>query len=147
MNELPSMSTGSYTSSTLTGNQLFMPEQYKQVRNDFMQEALKAQSSIAPIKAEKAMASARIVKVFIADPNENIPLDKRVIYSGQEQLTDLTDQELFFDVPISELLSKHNELRKTTLDKKQSDKFGRDVFLEPARIRDLKMVVVSVAEF
>lgn len=90
---------------------------------------------------------ARIVKVFIADSNESIPLDKRVLYSGEEKLTDLTDQELFFDVSISGLLTKHNEMRKTTIDKPQAEKFGRDIFLEPARIRDLKMVVVTVAQF
>jgi hypothetical protein len=140
------MSTGSYTSSSITADQIFGGiDQFKQARNQaFLQGAVNP--AVKAIGA-KPMATARIVKVFIADPNENIPLDKRVIYSGQEQLTDLTDQELFFDVPISELLAKHNELRKTTLDKKQADKFGRDVFLEPARIRDLKMVVVSVAEF
>lgn len=89
----------------------------------------------------------RIVKIFIADPNENLPLDKRLLHSGDEQLTDLTDQELYFEVPIADLLKKHNAMRATTIDKKQTEKFGRDVFLEPVRIRDLKMVVVVVAGF
>lgn len=93
------------------------------------------------------MTTARIVKVFIADPNENISLDKRVVYSGEEKLTDLTDQELFFEVPISALLLDHNKVRVETVDKKQTEKFGREIFLEPARIRDLKMVVVTVAQF
>ena len=66
---------------------------------------------------------------------------------GDQKLTDLTDQELFFEVPIAEVLAKHNEVRKATVDKKQADKFGRDIYLEPARIRDLKMVVVNVAQF
>lgn len=92
-------------------------------------------------------STARIVKVFIADPNDNIALEKRVLYSGEEKLTDLTDQELFFDVPIADLLAKHNATRAATVDKKQAEKFGRDIFLEPARIRDLKMVVVTVAQF
>lgn len=91
--------------------------------------------------------TARIVKVYIADPNTNLPLEKRVLYTGEEKLTDLTDQELFFEVPIKELLDKHNELRAKTVDKKASEKFGRDVFLEPVRIRDLKMVVTTVAQF
>lgn len=93
------------------------------------------------------MSNARIVKVFIADTNENLPLEKRVLYSWDEKLTDLTDQELFYDINVSEILSKHNEYRKTVVDKKQAEKFGRDVFLEPARIRDLRMVVVDVAKF
>jgi hypothetical protein len=98
-------------------------------------------------KAPPAMPNARIVKVFVADPNENLPLDKRVLYTGSEQLTDLTDQELFFEVPISELLKKHNELRVATRDKKAGNVNNEPVMLEPARIRDLKMVVVTVASF
>lgn len=97
--------------------------------------------------SEEVNMGARIVKVFIADTDENIPLEKRVLYSGTEKLTDLTDQELFFEVPIANLLDAHNKMRATTIDKKQSDKFGRDIKLEPARIRDLKMVVVTVAQF
>jgi hypothetical protein len=93
---------------------------------------------------EQPMANARIVKIFIADADENIPLEKRVLYSGGEKLTDLTDQELFFEVPIKELLDKHNDYRKTLTDKKKTDK---DVQLEPIRIRDLKMVVTTVASF
>lgn len=99
------------------------------------------------IKEQQVMSNARIVKVFIADPNENLPLDKRVLYKGEEMLTDLTDQELFYEVPIAEMLSKHNDYRKTVVDKKQAEKFGRDIFMEPARIRDLRMVVVDVAKF
>lgn len=93
------------------------------------------------------MSTARIVKVFIADPNENLPLDKRVLYTGDEKLTDLTDQELFFDVPISTILAAHNLIRAATVDKKAAEKFGRDIMLEPARIRDLRMVVVTIAQF
>ena len=91
--------------------------------------------------------AARIVKVFIADPSESLPLDKRVIYTGEEKLTDLTDQELFFEVEINALLKAHNDFRVTVNDKVQTEKFGREIKLEPARIRDLKMVVVTIAQF
>jgi hypothetical protein len=99
---------------------------------------------------EKIMAdktNRRIVQVFIADPNDNVPLDKSVLYTGEQKLTDLNDTELFFEVPIAELLKKHNAIRSTTLDKDASKKAGKDVVLDPARIRDLKMVVVTVAQF
>lgn len=89
----------------------------------------------------------RIVKVYIADVNENLPLASRIVYEGKEKLTDLTDQELFFDANITELLGRHNDVRSRTVDKAASQKFGRDIFLEPAKIRDLKMVVVAVAVF
>lgn len=103
--------------------------------------------AIQPTPKVQLMSSMRITKVFIADINDNLPLDKRVLYSGDEKLTDLTDQELFFEVPITDLLAKHNAVRAATVDKKQAEKFGRDIFLEPARIRDLRMVVVDVAKF
>lgn len=108
-----------------------------------------------PVEQEIEMAAPapavknqmRVVKVYIADSDENLKLQERLLYTGDEKLTDFTDQELFFEVPMGELLSKHNAVRAKTVDKKASEKFGRDIFLEPVRIRDLKMVVVEVAVF
>lgn len=100
-----------------------------------------------PQPKEKPMPSARIVRVFIADTNENIPLEKRIIYKSEEKLTDLTDQELFFEANPAALLADHNALRTTVIDKALTAARGKEVFLEPARIRDLKMVVVDVAAF
>ena len=91
-----------------------------------------------------AQTARRLVKVIIADPNENIPLDQCILYSGPEKLTDLNDQELFFELDIRDLLAKHNEGRVKIIDKKMKE---RTEHLEPARIRDLKMVVVTVAQF
>lgn len=89
----------------------------------------------------------RVVRVFIIDPNESLALENRVLVKGNEKLTDLTDQELFFELPIGEILTKHNELRAKTMDKVQTNKMGKEIFLEPVRIRDLKMSVVNVAQF
>lgn len=86
----------------------------------------------------------RLVRVLVVDPNENIPLSDSVIYKGDELLTDLTDQELFFDISIQELLKTHNEKRVKIIDKRVKD---RTEYLEPAKIRDLKMVVVTIAQF
>lgn len=102
---------------------------------------------IQPSQKEQKAVAIRIVKVYIADPSEDLPLNKRILYTGEEKLTDLTDQELFFELNIGDLLKGHNEVRATTLDKKASTRTGKDIFLEPARIRDLKMVVVNVATF
>ena len=88
--------------------------------------------------------SRRLVQVFIADPNENIPLADSLLYSGEQKLTDATDQELFFEIDIKDILAKHNEKRVKIVDKKIKE---RTEYLEPAKIRDLKMVVVNVATF
>ena len=90
------------------------------------------------------MPARRLVKVLIVDPNDNIPLDQCVLYSGNEKLTDATDQELFFEVDLKDILAKHNEQRVKVRDKTVKE---RAEFLEPAKIRDLKMVVVTVATF
>lgn len=150
MNEMPSITSSAYASNTVDHMQAWgglMAAQNMAVRGGLaLGQAMPAMPA-AVINPKEEMMGARIVKVFIADADENVPLDKRVLYSGEEKLTDLTDQELFFDVPIGDLLKAHNEVRATTIDKKQSEKFGRDINLEPARIRDLKMVVVTVAAF
>jgi hypothetical protein len=93
---------------------------------------------------ESRMPGRRYVRVLVVDPNENIPLDQCVLYAGEEKLTDLNDQELFFELDIKSLLAAHNECRAEIIDKKVKE---RTEFLEPAKIRDLKMVVVTVAEF
>lgn len=90
------------------------------------------------------MTTRRLVQVFIADPNENVPLDQSMLYSGEQKLTDATDQELFFEIDIKNILDKHNEKRTKLVDKKIKE---RTEHLEPAKIRDLKMVVVTVAGF
>lgn len=89
----------------------------------------------------------RIVQVFIADPNENVPLDQAVIYKGEQKLTDSTDQELFFEINLAPLLAAHNEKRFKLIDKEASKHAGKDIYLEPARIRDLRMVVTDIAKF
>lgn len=153
MRELPTLLAANYASTTTGCNDFTFGGQMNQGRlqvSDLiakMQNPSTQSSQQMQQEKEPIMSAARIVKVFIADPNNNIPLDKRVLYTGDEKLTDLTDQELFFEMPIAELLGKHNAERVKTVDKEQSAKFGRDIFLEPAKIRDLKMVVVTVATF
>jgi len=91
-----------------------------------------------------AVTTRRLVQVFIADPNENVPLDIALLYSGEQKLTDATDQELFFEIDIKTILEAHNAKRVKIVDKKVKE---RTEYLEPAKIRDLKMVVVNVASF
>lgn len=89
----------------------------------------------------------RIVQVFICDPNENVPLEKSLIHKGDQQLTDATDQELYFEIDLKNILTTHNLERTTWIDKEASKKSGKDIFLEPIKIRDLKMIVTTLAEF
>lgn len=104
-------------------------------------------STSSSVSSSKGEFMRRVVQVFIADTHRDIPLVNGLLYQGDPTFTDLTDDELFFEIPIKELLDKHNELREKTLDKQATKKSGRDVYLEVARIRDLKMVVVDIAAF
>lgn len=125
-------------------NQLnIVPQQTEFVQQ--LQE-LKHQAQVAKPKKEEVMSTAkrRLVQVFIADPNENVPLEQSVLYSGEQKLTDATDQELFFEIDIKGVLAAHNEKRINMIDKKVKERVEH---LEPAKVRDLKMVVVTIAEF
>lgn len=117
-------------------------------RNEFLRDAVKwgkaRQVHLDNQESNMAQAKRRLVQVIIVDPNENIPLDNCVVYQGGQKLTDLNDQELFFELDIKALLERHNAIRTKVRDKKVKE---REEFLEPAKIRDLKMVVVNIAEF
>lgn len=94
----------------------------------------------------KAMAedTKRLVRVLIVDPDSAVPAEDALLYDSKEQFTDKTDQELYFEAPIQELLKEHNAKRVQIINKDMKE---RTEFLEEARIRDLNMVVVTVAEF
>ena len=96
---------------------------------------------------EEQMSQRRVVQIFIVDQDERVPLDDALLYLGEQELTDATDRELFFEIDVKDLLECHNEQRAEILDKEASARSGRDVYLEPIRIRDLKMVVVTLATF
>ena len=86
----------------------------------------------------------RLVQVFIADVDENVPLGMSLLHRGEPQFTDLTDQELFFELDIKGVLEKHNAERVKLVDKNVKERVQH---LEPARVRDLKMTVVEIAKF
>lgn len=94
-----------------------------------------------------AKTTRRYVQIFIVDPDTRMPLNRSALYEGESFLTDLTDQELFYELEIKTILAEYNAYRVTVLDKKASDKFGRDVLLEEVKIRDLSMTVVEIATF
>jgi hypothetical protein len=103
-----------------------------------------AQSNTQPAPEPEDTVTRRLVQVFIADSDENVPLVDSLLYSGEQKLTDLTDQELYFEIDIKTILDTHNAKRAKIVNKQVRE---RTEYLEPARIRDLKMVVVNIATF
>lgn len=150
MSEMPAITASSYSSTAL--NMAALNHQGVAAGGAApWQHALQhheATKTIAqPAQGKPIMAAPtarRLVQVFIADPNENVPLADALLHSGEQKLTDLTDQELFFEIDIRTILATHNDKRAKMVNKAVKE---RTEYLEPARIRDLKMTVVSIATF
>lgn len=154
--DIPTIGASNYA-STSYGLHDFQPmamgsASYSQLDNSMEQAfaAFKQQRTLKQIQktldqeTEMTNPTRRFAQVIIVDPNENVPLDSCLVYKGDPKLTDATDQELFFELDIKDLLAKHNEKRIAFIDKKVKD---RTENLEPAKVRDLKMVVVNIATF
>lgn len=154
--ELPTLLKNNYASNTFgmgelwasspttTGGMLAQPTTTTATTRRIQQKT--TAMILAPEQEQEVADQLRVVKVFIADTNKNIPVNKRLIYIGEETTTELTDQELFFEIDIKGLLDSHNKYRVTVKDKKESTK-ENIVTLEPVRIKDLKMTVVDIATF
>lgn len=154
--ELPDMATAHYVSNTYAGDYLGSNNVARQAWGD----TLKRKSLVMPTagaapplldaidKLTKGqiltVTPRRLVQIYIADTNISVPLKEALVYSGNAIFTDLTDQELFWEIDVKAVLAKHNEARVTFRDKSIKDK---DTKLEPARVRDLKMTVVEIATF
>jgi hypothetical protein len=152
---LPQMASAAYSSTTYDGmgNQglgLYQPAINTAGLVGLQQGSVNTQIIRAmnqqPAKVEEKMTEQkrRLVKVIIIDPDDRVPLDKCVLHSGSEKLTDLTDQELFFEIDIKTILDAHNTTRVSIVDKTIKE---RREHLEPVKVRDLRMVVVTVAAF
>lgn len=159
--DFPQISAFSYGSTTLPtwDNQMLMaPDQQFQHRKTAIERIdhwpkdndLAAYIGIhPPITQSKPMPeqTRRIAQVFIADPHPDVPLTEALLYQTEPKFTDASDQELYFESPVMEKLKAHNEKRIKWLDKEATKRAGKDVFLDPIKVRDLRMVVVTIASF
>src|SRR5262249_38247061 len=127
MNELPTIGSSAYATSTValdsfnTGQQLDwhgVVDHALRPRRVQLGPDVNFHPAVFNHNKENALANParRLVQVFIADPNENVPLDKALLYSGTQKLTDLTDQELFFEIDIKSILEAHNAERVKIVD-------------------------------
>lgn len=129
------------------GDEGFKEEMRKFFDNQAKDKPKEENSMRGDAQMGQTSSGRRIVKVFIVDNDANVSLEKSILHSGEEKLTDATDQELFYEIGVAELLKSHNAYRVATLNKKATERAGKDVFLEPIKIRDLIMNVVTVAAF
>jgi hypothetical protein len=142
-----------YSANSYTGDAPFLKDADRAALARRVQtlEVFGAAAAVQPpqpqLKPKAKIVALRVVKVLIADTEENLPLHSRLLHSSPEKVTDATDQELYFELPMQELLTKHNEIRIKTRNKQASERAGKDIMLEPIRVRDLKMVIVDIASF
>lgn len=145
--EMPMMASSHYASNTIDPATILQNIQAMANLPRFQQgisPAVAAYQQPARIPTPMAQTNRRLVQVFIADPDEDVPLDQCLLYSGEQKLTDLTDQELFFEVDVKSILDAHNQKRTKIVNKSVKE---RTELLEAARVRDLKMTVVTIAQF
>lgn len=151
--ELPTMQSSAYAASTYDpsafANQMTLGDASAQLGHLIQQQPLRTLAARVPIPVieKEPVMTRRLVQVLIADTNESVPLDAALLYSGAPLFTDLADDELFFELDIKGMLAIHNVKRVTFPDKKAV--IGKDgpTMLEPARVRNLKMNVVTIASF
>ena len=111
---------------------------------DWSEDAVKHQAQNQVQQQQEEDMTTRLIQVFIVDPDPKVPLEKRLIYKGDQKLTDLNDSELFFEIDIKTILDEHNKVRGTIVDKTVKE---RTEYLEPTRIGKLKMNVTEIAKF
>ena len=142
LHEMPMMAASAYASNTINHSDMIQTLQRFQ-DNQVLRPTLPPNQP-AKVNLPMAQTQRRLIQVFIADPDENVPLDQCLLYTGEQKLTDLTDQELFFEVDVKSILDAHNQKRIALVNKAVKE---RTEHLEPARVRDLKMTVVTIAQF
>mgnify|MGYP001564396029 CR=1 FL=1 len=151
-----STSGASLGSVTLANGTSAIPLNYAQDPRQFYGSALQGQqignfgsfqqAGVQMAAPAISKSKLRVVRVFLVDPDERIPLEKRILHRSEEMTTDATDQELFFGIPVQDLLKTHNAMR-TAIKWKDADAKGEAEPLKEIRIRDLVMTVTTIAEF
>ncbi len=84
--------------------------------------------------AQAAEPQKRYISVWVIDQDENVPLDRSILYEKAMFFTDKTPDEIRADIPLANLLKKHNEYRITLKGKD-------DKILKPVRLRDIQIVI------
>jgi hypothetical protein len=97
--------------------------------------------------SESTNGVKRYVQVFVVDPDPNVQLKSSILYKSEPFFTDETDMEIRHSLKLNDLLDKHNTKRVKFQNIPASMKFGRDIMLEPIKLRDLRIVVAVVAKF
>ena len=118
MIEMPSITTSDLTATDLTGSDFFVGNTAENTIKSYAQfsakEIFAVEEKENTTTKEIETMSRRIVQVFIADPNINVPLENSLLYQGEQKFTDLTDQELFYEIEIKARLWANSRPRQVS---------------------------------
>jgi hypothetical protein len=82
--------------------------------------------------------SRRVVQLFILDPDPKVPNENSLVWEGKTKVTDLSDEELWFDEGVNSGAQIREQLKKHNLKRKELE-------LEEVRLRDLQRKVSLIA--
>ncbi len=141
--ETPTITTAAYGTASMFGDPA-ADFRARRVPGHIFHAAVQAATPQQQKEDDSMSTQRRLVRVMMVDPHPDVPMDHALLHDSKEVFTDKDDRELFFDMPVAELLRAHNAKRVTWPDKAVKD---RVQMLEPVRIRDLKMHVIEIAKF
>lgn len=117
-------SEGVFTIPTATQNILFA--------NPAVTTWTSTSTNLVAIAKEEILK--RYISAWIIDQDENVPLEKSLIYEKTMLFTDKTPDEIRAGIPLLDLLDAHNKVRLG-----MKDKEGKT--LKKIRLRDLQIVI------
>jgi hypothetical protein len=98
------------------------------------------------LQNQKEVCMKRLVRIMVVDRCEDVPADESILFQ-EEMFTELTDEEIWLSIGLEDALEKYNAKRILLLDKAISREQGRDVVLEPLRLKDVAKVITTLASF
>lgn len=137
--------SGTFTTNAMNTQQRVTQYELNAYKQAFLNPPTEGVAMSTPVQIKSKL---RVVRVFLVDPDDRVPVAKRVMHRSDEMTTDATDQELYFDIPVNELLKKHNaERAEIEWEEKTTEGTKTRKGLKEARIRDLVMSVTTIAQF
>lgn len=100
-------------------------------------------------QGEKTMSNLRTLNLTLVDNHPDLKAAEKIVFQQLNYVSEHTDdqtiQQVLMTGDVESALAKHNDKRAKVVDKAILRNTGRDVFLEPVEIWDLKWQVVRVA--
>lgn len=95
----------------------------------------------SPTKSGQKGTRNRVVNIYIIDKSKEIPIKERLISALLAEVTDLADDEIKMSLDIPNILEEYNKRRTKIQDQVKSEQLGKEIFLGPATVKDLSIII------